>query len=128
MDLVRIKYTGRKSFKDKSSKTSWNPGDIKLVTADAARRLNRFAEFELTEQGINTDQEMQSAMARQNEIDQTDKQERDQAEGVLLTIESMDKEALESYAGKYEVNLDKRKKVYDLRAQVAGLVEQFGAR
>ena len=46
-------------------------------------------------------------MAQQNEIDQADKQERDQVEGVLMTIESMDKGALEAYASKYEVNIDK---------------------
>lgn len=128
MDLVRIKYSGRKAFKDKASKTSWNPGDSKLVTVDTARRLNKFAEFEPTETGTNTETEMQTARVLQNEIDRSDKQELDQVEGVLLTIESMDKGALEAYASKYETNIDKRKSVADLRTQVAGLVEQFGAR
>jgi hypothetical protein len=128
MDLVRLKYSGRKAFKDKASKTSWNPGDTKPVTVDAARRLKKFAEFALAETGSNDANEMQAAMARQNEVDQSDKQELDQVEGVLLTIESMDKGALETYASKYEVNIDRRKKVEDLRFQVAGLVEQFGAR
>lgn len=131
MDLLRIAYSGRKPYRDKISKTSWLPGDVKPVTADTARRLKKFAEFDDAEvQADNSvdNAESLAAMAQQNEIDQANKLEQNQVEGVLLTIESMNKEALEAYAGKYEVNLDKRKKVGDLRAQVAGLVEQFGAR
>ena len=128
MDLVRLKYNGRKAFKDKASKTSWDPGDSKLVTVDAARRLSKFAEFKPTTDGKNTAEEIQAALTLQNEISQEDKQEREQVEGVLLTNESMDKGALETYAAKYEVSLDRRKKTEDLRVQVAGLVEQFGAR
>ncbi len=131
MDLVRITYAGRKTYRDKPAKTSWNPGDTKPVTIDTARRLKKFAEFQMADdQGSSTaiDGEESAVMAQQNEIDQSDKQERDQVEGVLMTIESMDKGALEAYASKYEVNIDKRKKVEDLRSQVSGLVEQFGAR
>ena len=47
---------------------------------------------------------------------------------MLLTIESMDKSALEEYARKYEIELDKRTGVGKLRAEVATLVEQFGVR
>ena len=47
---------------------------------------------------------------------------------MLMTIETMDKGALETYAAKYETNLDKRKSEATLRAQVANLIEQFGVR
>ena len=40
----------------------------------------------------------------------------------------MTKEALMEYAAKYEVKLDRAKKVADLRAEVVTLVEQYGAR
>ena len=40
MDLVRLKYNGRKAFKDKASKTSWDPGDSKLVTVDGVGELD----------------------------------------------------------------------------------------
>ena len=131
MDLVRITYAGRKTYRDKPAKTSWKPGDTKPVTIDTARRLKKFAEFQMADdqgQNLANEGEETAVVAQQNEIDQADKQERDQVEGVLMTIESMDKGALEAYASKYEVNIDKRKKVEDLRSQVSGLVEQFGAR
>lgn len=133
MDLVQIEYTGRKTYRDKASRTTWEPGDIKLVTTDAARRLKRFAEFRVAEttdaaeisQSASAEQEAEIV---QREVDRENAKEVEQTEGVLMIIETMDKDALESYASKYEVSLDKRKKVADLRAQVAGLIEQFGAR
>ena len=128
MDLVRIKYSGRKAFNDRASKTTWLPGDSKPVTVDTARRLNKFAEFSPDAVGVNEADEVQSAMARQTEVELEASQERNQVEHMLLTVESMDKGALEAYAGKYEVNIDKRKKVEDLRVQVSTLIEQFGAR
>ena len=47
---------------------------------------------------------------------------------MLMLVDSMDKEALEAYAMKYEVNLDKRRALDKLRAEVVSLIEQFGAR
>jgi hypothetical protein len=47
---------------------------------------------------------------------------------MLLTIEGMDKGALAKYAAKYEVKLDARKGEAKMRAEVANLIEQFGAR
>lgn len=128
MDLAQIKYNGRKTFKDKASKTTWHPGDSKPVTVDTARRLKKFAEFEQVASITASADDVHAAVALQHEIDNANQQERNEVEGVLLTIESMDKGALETYASKYEVNLDKRKKVEDLRAQVSGLIEQFGVR
>lgn len=129
MDLVRINYTGRKVYYDSMAKTTWIPGDTKPVTLETCQRLLRFAEFSrAADQGAGNESEIQSVMVQQNEIYQADKNERDQVEVVLMTIESMDKGALEAYASKYETNIDKRKSVADLRTQVAGLVEQFGAR
>lgn len=51
-----------------------------------------------------------------------------ETEGMLMLIEAMDKDALEAYAMKYEVNLDKRRGVEKLRGEVVSLIEQFGAR
>ena len=47
---------------------------------------------------------------------------------MLMLIDSMDKDALEAYALKYEINLDKRRGVEKLRGEVVSLIEQFGAR
>ena len=153
MNLTRITYTGRKVYRDKLSGNTWEPGDTKLVTEGQASKLLRFAEFKPFSKQVQkeaermqeqeptqdlvqtqepeqapTDAEIEAAMVVQNEAERAQEQEREQQEAMLLTVESMDKAALEEYARKYEVELDKRLGVGKLRAEVANLVEQFGAR
>ncbi|WP_313080467.1 hypothetical protein [Pulveribacter sp.] len=149
MNLTRITYHGRKAYRDKLSANTWEPGDTKLVTAEQAAKLLRFAEFgpadqaaakpsakrkkdEQETQDTSTteqhDPELEAAMLRQQEAERAQHQERQQLEAMLLTVESMDKPALEEYARKYEVELDKRLGVAKLRAEVSTLVEQFGVR
>ena len=53
---------------------------------------------------------------------------RNETESMLMLIDSMDKDALEAYALKYEINLDKRRGIDKLRGEVVSLIEQFGAR
>jgi len=149
MNLTRITYHGRKAYRDKLSANTWEPGDTKLVTAEQAAKLLRFAEFgpadragvkpsakgkkdEQPSQDVSTteqaDPEVEAAMLRQQEAERTKEQERQQLESMLLTVEAMDKAALEEYARKYEVELDKRLGVAKLRAEVSTLIEQFGVR
>lgn len=47
MDLIRLAYAGSKPFNDKrhGSYTVWQPGDTKLVSATAARKLLKYVEF-----------------------------------------------------------------------------------
>ena len=130
MDLTRIAYHGRKTYRDKFSGNTWEPGAAKLVTPDAAKALLRFAEFARADAGDSkpSDAELETAIAIQKDADRTKEQERQVLEGMLLTVQSMDKSALEEYARKYEVELDKRLGVGKLRAEVSTLIEQFGAR
>lgn len=129
MELTRITYNGRKVYKDKLSGNTWNPGDTKLVTEKHARKLLRFFEFDLpAENSAPTDAEVEVAMIVEKESERAKQDERDLTESMLLTVESMDKPALEEYARKYEVELDRRRSLTNLRAEVANLVEQFGAR
>ena len=131
MNLTRITYHGRKSFRDKISNSTWEPGDTKLVTTDAAKKLLRFAEFgpaEEKNQPADVGAELEAAMLVQQDAERIKSQDRQQLEAMLLTVESMDKGALEEYARKYEVDLDKRAGLAKLRVEVASLVEQFGVR
>ena len=130
MDLTRIAYNGRKIYRDKVSGNTWEPGAAKLVTPDAAKKLLRFAEFARADAGDSkpSDAELETAIAIQKDTDRAKEQERQVLEGMLLTVQSMDKSALEEYARKYEVELDKRLGVGKLRAEVSTLIEQFGAR
>ena len=51
----------------------------------------------------------------------------DETFDTYLSIDQMDKDALELFAkSNYEQDLDKRKNVETLRAQVKGMIDQFG--
>jgi chromosome segregation protein len=125
MDLTRIAYNGRKIYRDKFSGNTWEPGAVKLVTPGAAKNLLRFAEFARADAGDSkpSDAELENAITIQKDVDRAKEQERQVLEGMLLTVQSMDKSALEEYARKYEVELDKRLGVGKLRAEVSTLIE-----
>lgn len=135
MDFVRVKYTGGRSYRDRTPLANiWQPGDIKLVPPGDARTLTRFAEFKVVEEaegkkGAAADVTEQEVLKQKQIIAQQQEQEEEQVqESMLLTVQGMTKDALKAYAEKYDVKLDGRKKVGDLRLEVATLVEQFGAR
>ena len=136
MDFTRLTYSGRKPYNDKAG-TVWAPGDTNLVAPDTAKRLLRFAEFALAKDepaAVKTTKakadtaELQKAHALHEEQKRKAANEHQQTENMLLTVQSMDKSALEEYARKYEVELDKRLAIGKLRAEVSTLIEQFGAR
>lgn len=135
MDLIRLTYAGRKPYRDKLSGNTWQPGDTKLVNAKAGEKLLRFVEFAATDAEAiastpesQNSAELEAAMVLEQEAQRKEDEESDLRESMLLTVESMDKPALEEYARKYEVELDKRLGVAKLRAEVSNLIEQFGAR
>ena len=150
MKLTKLTYTGRKLYRDKVMGTVWMPGDTNPVTDKAAEKLLRFAEFARADakqakpkqaEKVEQDDDAMLTPEQQAEADaqaaallqaqQAEKVEQDEQaarESMLLTVDSMDKGALEEYARKYEVELDKRRSLDTLRAEVANLIEQFGAR
>lgn len=127
MNMTRITYHGTKPYRDREVRYEWAPGDAKLVPEKAARRLLRFPVFALAAESA-TEAEQEQATVAVELAKQQERDEHHEKEGILMTIESMDKNALEAYAAKYETNLDKRKSETVLRAQVSNLIEQFGAR
>lgn len=127
MNLTRITYHGAKPYRDREVRYQWAPGQSHLVPDRAARRLLRFPVFALA-QGEATAAEQEQAVVAVELAAQKERDEHAEKEFMLMTIETMDKNALESYAAKYETNLDKRKSEATLRAQVATLIEQFGVR
>ena len=134
MNFTRLTYSGRKPYNDKAG-TVWAPGDTHMVTPDTAKRLLRFAEFALANDEPTAAkapngkaEELQKAQTLHEEQERKAANEHQQTENMLLTVESMDKGALEEYARKYDVELDKRLGIAKLRAEVSTLIEQFGAR
>lgn len=127
MNMTRITYHGAKPYRDREVRYEWAPGDAKLVPEKAARRLLRFPVFALAAESA-TEAEQEQATVAVELAKQQERDEHHEKEGVLMTVDTMDKSALEAYAAKYETNLDKRKSETVLRAQVSNLIEQFGAR
>lgn len=128
MKLIAVKYEGKKPYRDRTPlRNEWEPGDIKRVPERDAKILLRFAEFERAEEAEATDrpEDVEAAIAAQT---QRENDERNETEAMLMLVDTMDKDALEAYALKYEINLDKRRGLDTLRGEVVSLIEQFGAR
>ena len=128
MKLIVVKYEGKKPYRDRTPlRNEWEPGDVKRVPERDAKILLRFAEFERAEEAEATDrpEDVEAAIAAQT---QRENDERNETEAMLMLVDTMDKDALEAYALKYEINLDKRRGLDKLRGEVVSLIEQFGAR
>ena len=128
MQLIAVKYQGRKRYRDRTPlRNEWEPGDVKRVPERDAKILLRFAEFHRADEADATDrtEDVEAAIAAQA---QRENDERNETEAMLMLIDTMDKDALETYALKYEINLDKRRSLDKLRGEVVSLIEQFGAR
>lgn len=128
MKLIVVKYEGKKPYRDRTPlRNEWEPGDVKRVPERDAKILLRFAEFHRAEEAEATDrpEDVEAAIAAQA---QRENDERNETEAMLMLVDTMDKAALEAYALKYEINLDKRRGLDKLRGEVVSLIEQFGAR
>ncbi len=128
MKLIVVKYDGKKPYRDRTPlRNEWEPGDVKRVPERDAKILLRFAEFHRAEEAEATDrpEDVEAAIAAQT---QRENDERNETEAMLMLVDTMDKDALEAYALKYEINLDKRRGLDKLRGEVVSLIEQFGAR
>lgn len=129
MELVSVKFSGGRAYRDRTSLGNlWNPGDVKTIPDAMARDLCRFAEFSRLEADDPTEEQKAEAIVQVEAAAREQEQEDQEQENMLLTIESWDKSQLEAYARNYEVELDKRKSLANLRLEVTHLVEQFGAR
>lgn len=128
MKLIVVKYDGKKPYRDRATlRNEWEPGDVKRVPERDAKILLRFAEFHRAEEAEATDrpEDVEASIAAQA---QRENDERNETEAMLMLVDTMDKDALDAYALKYEVNLDKRRGLDTLRGEVVSLIEQFGAR
>ena len=128
MQLIAVKYEGKKPYRDRTPlRNEWEPGDAKRVPERDAKTLLRFAEFTRADEADLTEQpgDAEAVIVAQQ---QRERDERNETEAMLMLVDTMDKGALEAYALKYEVNLDKRRGLDKLRGEVVSLIEQFGAR
>ena len=129
--LVGVKYIGfRESWVDRLYGTGlyFTQEQVRHVPMLAAVKLLRHADlFERVDiealQQDDAEALQQEAAAKQQREDE----DLDETFDTYLSIDQMDKDALELFAkSNYEQDLDKRKNVETLRAQVKGMIDQFG--
>jgi len=128
---VTLRYNGRKPYLERQGRPLgnrlWQPGDVFLVSQRAAAKLLGFIEFErIIVDGAN--QQKLSGEARavlETEAQrQAVLQEKVRTDAEIgLSVQMMDKEALEQLARSHGVEIDKRRSLENLRQQVAVLVQ-----
>jgi len=120
MSLISIKYVGKRlQYTDGTYGTGIHfvQGESRMVPADKAKLFLRHPDvYAMGEE--NTD----VALVPDEPTEEDDSQD------MRDTIANMDKDALSVYAKThFQIKIDKRKDVGILRAEVTGLVDQFGA-
>lgn len=146
-----IRYIGKKPFADRlyGSGLDFEPNQVREVPSELARSFLKHADlFEKVEapQGEliappNDDEPPQEPpeptepqddtaelLALQAEKDKAKAQDENALQDLFVQVSVMDKNALEQFAkDRYQVDLNKRKSVENLREEVIGLINQFGA-
>lgn len=128
MEFVTLKYNGTKDYRDRTvMRNHWKPGDVKPVPAREAKKLLQFVEFAPRHEGDDPQELQAYAQAVQATVQELDERKKRELANVQISIDQMDKGALEVYAKQYGVNLDKRRSVETLRQEVNNLIELHGA-
>lgn len=129
MQVIKVKYSGAREFYDNTAMANiWQPGEVKVILQDAARELLRFGEFQVVDEPMGKNEVTTLLKAKAQSIKEKEDTEENEIESQIVNISMWDKHQLEAYGTKYDVNIDKRKSIEKLRAEVSNLIEQFGVR
>lgn len=132
---MNIEYIGKKLFSDRLYNTglTFDVGQVRDVPDEIARLFLRhsdlFAEAgkkEVKPKTAETDntKELITEQAKVNEQKQV---EQNALADLYAQVSVMDKDALEQFAkDHYQVDINKRKSLENLREEVIGLIDQFG--
>lgn len=139
--LVPVKYIGpRAEWYDRLYGTGlmFSSGQTRNLPTDIARQLLRHGDlFEKADQppfetadgeAVTVDDDTARLLEQGKQAEDAKHEQQVSIQDLYDQIDQMDKPSLESFAStKYRIDLDKRKSVDNLRAQVKQLVDQFGA-
>lgn len=139
--LVPVKYIGpRAEWYDRLYGTGlmFSSGQTRNLPTDIARQLLRHGDlFEKADQppfetadgeAVTVDDDTARLLEQGKQTEDAKHEQQVSIQDLYDQIDQMDKSSLESFAStKYRIDLDKRKSVDNLRAQVKQLVDQFGA-
>lgn len=124
---VGIRYVGVRDLHEDhlyGTRLAWLPGQVHNV--DAAIAVRMLMHKDVYERA---DVEADRPVAgKANQVEQEQKRiQEQQLEDTRSAIAIMDKDALEQFAKThFQIDLDKRKGLSNLRSQVIGLIDQFG--
>lgn len=131
-DFVPVRYIGFREYHADTlygTGIQWAKGQTQLVPAGKVAALLRHADVyeldlessEIVRPSVNAAAEKALA-AKKQEV-----QEAEKVEDLRDSIANMPKDALEKFAkAHFNIDVDKRKSAEVLRAQVTGLIDQFG--
>ena len=124
---VGIRYVGVRDLHEDhlyGTRLAWLPGQVHNV--DAAIAVRMLMHKDVYERADVEANKPVSGKSNQVEQEQERVQEQ-QLDDTRSAIAIMDKDALEQFAKThFQIDLDKRKGLPTLRAQVIGLIDQFG--
>ena len=122
MDQVSVKYIGKRAqYTDGTYGTRilFIQGESRLVPIDKARLMLKHPDVY-----VPGEADAVAAVIPEEQAKKPDDETQDMRDAIAI----MDKVALEAYAKtNFRVNIDRRKNVGALRAEVTGLVDRFGA-
>lgn len=133
--MQKILYIGTKPFTDRLYNTglSFDVKQSRDLPAETARLFLRHADlFELVESDspkdtIKKDDDTQNQLNAQAQKNEQKAKDDNALQDLYVQVSTMDKDALEQFArDHYQVDLNKRKSLDNLRDEVVGLIDQFG--
>ena len=124
---VGIRYVGVRDLHEDhlyGTRLAWLPGQVHNVDAAIAVRM-------LMHKDVYERQDVEAnkpVSGKSNQVEQEQERvQEQQLDDTRSAIAIMDKDALEQFAKThFQIDLDKRKGLSNLRSQVIGLIDQFG--
>ena len=124
---VGIRYVGVRDLHEDhlyGTRLAWLPGQVHNVDATIAVRMLMHKDvYERADVEAN-----KPVSGKSNQVEQEQERvQEQQLDDTRSAIAIMDKDALEQFAKThFQIDLDKRKGLSNLRSQVIGLIDQFG--
>ena len=133
--MTAISYIGKKPFSDRLYNTglTFDVGQVREVPDEMARLFLRHQDlFVLSDKPAKKDKPKETndtrALMDQKAQETAEKTKSENAlQDLYVQVHNMDKDALEQFAkDHYQIDLNKRKSLENLREEVVGLIDQFG--
>lgn len=133
--MTNVRYIGKKPFNDRLYNTglTFDVGQVREVPDDMARLFLRHQDlFVLSDKPTKKDKpksdDTQELIDEHAKVTAQKTKDENDLQDLYVQVHNMDKDALEQFAkDRYQIDLNKRKSLENLREEVVGLIDQFGA-